>query len=135
MPPTNDAGPDQSECALCVAQQLVAGYEKAVEKNVFGPIVSSARDRLNLLAPGAGDQFVDEARAQLNAAGLVDDGRADLVAALKTLLVDESIGDFVYTIRDRAAGDGFVGDSWHHPRVLAYSRAIEVLLAHYQEIR
>lgn len=70
VPPINDAGPEQSECALCVATTFVRGYEKAFEKSVFNPVVEKARDRLNLMAPGAGDQFVDEARAILNTAAL-----------------------------------------------------------------
>lgn len=70
VPIVNDVGPDKSECAICVAQAFVKGYEKAFEKTVFWPAVQSARDRLNLLAPGAGAAFVDETRATLNAAGI-----------------------------------------------------------------
>lgn len=35
-----------------------------------------------------------------------------------------SVGDFTYSIRDRAAGDGsFSGNTWEHPDVKAWSDA------------
>lgn len=70
MPVIGNTGPEQSECSICVAQTFVIAYEKSFEAKVFWPAVQSARDRLNLLSPGAGDQFVDETRATLNAAGI-----------------------------------------------------------------
>lgn len=72
VPPINQGGPDESECGMCVAVDLVASYETAFEQKVFWPVVQSARDRLNLLAPGAGDVFLDEARAILNSASVDD---------------------------------------------------------------
>lgn len=75
VPPVNSTGPEQSECGLCVADAIVEAYEKAFEQNVFWPLIESARSRLNLLAPGAGDSFLDEARATLTAAS-IDDGTA-----------------------------------------------------------
>ncbi len=73
LPPMNQAGPDESECGACVGQAFAAAYEKAFEKTVFWPLIQSARDRLNLLAPGAGDKFQDEARATINAASLLSE--------------------------------------------------------------
>jgi hypothetical protein len=73
IPPVNDKGPQRSECGMCVADTIVATYEATFEKNVFWPLIESARTRLNLLAPGAGDSFLEEARATLNAAS-IDDG-------------------------------------------------------------
>lgn len=53
------------------------------------------------------------------------------VAALKraaTVLEAESIGDFVYEVRDRAAADAsFTGNTWEHPRVVAYGEAAQVI--------
>lgn len=72
VPPVNSHGPHGSECALCVAQTLVDAYEAAFEKKIFWPIITSARDRLNLLSPGTGDKFVEEARATLNTASIDD---------------------------------------------------------------
>lgn len=52
----------------------------------------------------------------------------ELDEALKVLLIDESIGDFIYTIRDRVASDpAFPGETWEHPRVKAFSDAVEKL--------
>lgn len=73
VPPINSHGPDKSECALCVAQALVEGYEKAFERRVFWPTIESARDRLNLLAPGSGNRFLEDARAILNSASIDDE--------------------------------------------------------------
>jgi hypothetical protein len=73
IPPMNSDGPDKSECGFCVADTIVRTYEQTFEGNVFWPLIESARTRLNLLAPGAGDSFLDEARATLNAAS-IDDG-------------------------------------------------------------
>jgi hypothetical protein len=60
----------------------------------------------------------------------------DLQTALKTLLDDESVGDFIYSIRDRAgeSGEPFEGSSWDHPRVRAYSDAIEALTKFQKEL-
>lgn len=72
LPVVNDKGPDGSECAGCVADALVKAYEQAFEKTLFWPLIQSARDRLNLLAPGAGDSFQEEVRATINAAALFE---------------------------------------------------------------
>ena len=74
VPSLNNAGPDNAECAMCVAETMVRAYEKEFEKKVFWPMVESARSRLNLLAVGAGEAFMEEARATLNAAGLINLG-------------------------------------------------------------
>lgn len=40
----------------------------------------------------------------------------------------ESISDFVYKVRDRAASDAaFTGNTWHHPRVTAYAEAAHLI--------
>lgn len=72
LPAVNQEGPEGSECAGCVGQAFAAAWEAAFEKNVFWPLIQSARDRLNILAPGAGDQFEEQARAQINAAAIFD---------------------------------------------------------------
>jgi hypothetical protein len=47
----------------------------------------------------------------------------ELLWALRVLL-KEDLGDFVYTVRERAFSDaGYHGDSWEHPRVKAWSTA------------
>ena len=52
-----------------------------------------------------------------------------LVEAIRVLVREEHIGDFVYNIRERAMGeqDGYKGDSWDHPRVKRFSEAVSVL--------
>jgi hypothetical protein len=52
----------------------------------------------------------------------------ELLAALKVLL-KENLGDWIYDVRSRAgeSGDGFTGNSWHHPRVKAFSDAVTVI--------
>lgn len=67
LPPTNGNGPDGSECAGCTAEAFTEAFEEAFEGDIFWPTVDSARDRLNMLAPGAGDQFVAETRARIEA--------------------------------------------------------------------
>lgn len=56
--------------------------------------------------------------------------RAGLLEALRVLLDVESIGDRVYDVREKAAGDGtFTGNTWDHPRVQAFSAAVQKLEA------
>jgi hypothetical protein len=66
MPPVDDRGDDGSECGVCVGVKFVQAHEAAAEddikKKLYWPMVQSARDRLNLLAAGAGDAFEEEAR-------------------------------------------------------------------------
>lgn len=66
MGPMDDAADDGAECGPCLGERYVRAYEKAAEddikKRLFWPMVQSARDRLNLLANGAGDSFEEEAR-------------------------------------------------------------------------
>lgn len=64
--PMNQNGPSLSECAICVAQSFVAAYETTLMKSIFWPLVQTARDRLNLLSPGAGEAFQDHARVTVN---------------------------------------------------------------------
>lgn len=65
----DDSADDNSECAICLAHKFVQAYEKAAEaeilKRLVWPMVQSCRDRLNLLAAGAGDQFEESAREQI----------------------------------------------------------------------
>lgn len=49
----------------------------------------------------------------------------DLKEALKVILEEEHIGDFIYNVRERAVQDpSYKGDSWHHPRVKRYGDAV-----------
>lgn len=50
--------------------------------------------------------------------------RDELLAACR-VLVDESLSDWVYAVRDRAPQDDptYTGNSWDHPRVTAFSDA------------
>lgn len=60
-----------------------------------------------------------------------------VIAALKVVLVDEALGDFIYTVRDRALDDddnSFAGSSWDHPRVIAFGHAVDVLERFYKEM-
>ncbi len=51
----------------------------------------------------------------------------ELLAALKVLL-SESPGDWVYEVRERTYSDpDGPPNSWNHPRVIAYSKAIAVI--------
>lgn len=71
LPPVDDSADDGGECGPCVGEKYIAAYERAAEedikKNLLWPSIDSARDRLNLLAKGAGDQFVEEVRARVQA--------------------------------------------------------------------
>ncbi len=50
--------------------------------------------------------------------------------ALKVLLREESIEDFIYNVRERAAGDpAFKGNTWDHPRITRYNDACQALKA------
>jgi hypothetical protein len=70
LPPMDDSADDGAECGPCIGAKYVEAYEKAVEadilKRLFWPLVQSGRDRLNLLAPGAGDRFEEEARGHVS---------------------------------------------------------------------
>jgi hypothetical protein len=66
VPPVNSTGPSGSECALCVAHEFIRVYDTTMMKTLFWPIVETARNRLNLLSPGAGDSFQDHARVTVN---------------------------------------------------------------------
>ena len=66
------------------------------------------------------------------AAGTILASALQAAASAVTGFVGASIsaaGDYVYNVRDRAAGmgDGFTGNTWEHPRVIAYGEAIETL--------
>lgn len=52
----------------------------------------------------------------------------ELRAALKVLVDVESVGDWVYEVRERAlADDSFTGNTWDHPRVKAFSDAVTTI--------
>lgn len=68
LPPVNSTGPNLSECAICVADAFVTAYEKRFEAEIFWPSIESAKQRLNFLAAGVGDQFVEEVRGRIAAA-------------------------------------------------------------------
>ena len=55
----------------------------------------------------------------------------DLKEALTVLLKEESIGDFIYDVRERAGAmnDGHKDSLWDHPRVMRYSDACQTLKA------
>jgi len=50
-----------------------------------------------------------------------------LKEAIKILIEDEFLGDFVYDIRERCLDDEFKGNSWDHPRVLRFNDAVNRL--------
>lgn len=53
--------------------------------------------------------------------------REELLSACRTL-VKESLGDWIYDVRDRRdRDDGFVGDSWDHPSVVAFGKACRII--------
>jgi hypothetical protein len=66
LKPVDDHADDGSECAICVAHKFADALEASlvedILKKLFWPMVQSARDRLNLVAAGAGDTFEAEAR-------------------------------------------------------------------------
>lgn len=66
LQPVNSNGPSGSECGACVGQAFAEAYEKTVLKAILWPLVETARNRLNLLSPGAGDTFQDHARVTVN---------------------------------------------------------------------
>ena len=68
LPAVNSSGPDMSECGICVGAAFVEAFEKKFDAEVFWPSIESAKQRLNFLATGVGDQFVEEVRARLMAA-------------------------------------------------------------------
>lgn len=78
VPAINTNAPEGGECAMCVAESIVHAYESTFEKTLLWPIIDQARGRLNLLVPGAGDSFLEDARAQINAAKLLSEADADL---------------------------------------------------------
>lgn len=53
----------------------------------------------------------------------------DLKEAIKVLVNEEHLGDFIYNIRDRvnSSGERFEGSSWDHPRVKRFSDAVKAL--------
>lgn len=51
----------------------------------------------------------------------------ELLWALR-VLVKESVGDFVYTMRERVLDDpDFTGNSWDHPRVADWGKASTII--------
>lgn len=53
-----------------------------------------------------------------------------LLKAIRIVNQHHDLSDAIYDVRERHGGDdGFEGDSWHHPKVLEYSAAIDTLRA------
>lgn len=52
-----------------------------------------------------------------------------LYEALKVVVKDEHLADYIYHVREHAmgSGDGYTGESWNHPRVKRFSEAVTVL--------
>jgi len=52
-------------------------------------------------------------------------------AAIRVLLEEHHLADFVYNVRQRAAegGQSFQGNSWEHPKVRSFAGAVETLRA------
>lgn len=49
----------------------------------------------------------------------------ELKEAIRILVKDENLGDFIYNVRERANESGrFKGNSWDHPRVKRFSDAV-----------
>lgn len=44
--------------------------------------------------------------------------------AIRIVIVDESIEDLIYQIRDRIEDPAWLGNTWDHPRVIRYSEAV-----------
>jgi len=62
--------------------------------------------------------------------GMCADAASEVEAIQKaaTVLEAEDVGGAVYTVRDRAAEDtSFTGNTWEHPRVVAYGEAAQVI--------
>lgn len=64
----NATEPTDAECGACIAEEMLAikaqlllsldGYaERMIYAHALRQMLASARDRLNLLSPGAGDEF------------------------------------------------------------------------------
>lgn len=56
---------------------------------------------------------------------LTEEDAEKLLEAIR-ILNHESIGDFIYTIRDRIP-EGWTGSSWEHPSVVAYGKACSIV--------
>ena len=59
-----------------------------------------------------------------------------LIEAIRVLVVDAHIEDFIYTVRECAMGehDGYEGSSWDHPRVKRFSDAVSRLKNELREV-
>lgn len=59
-----------------------------------------------------------------------------LKEALKIILKDECIGDYIYSVRANASETDveYQGSSWDHPRVTAFSAAVDVLETIYEAL-
>lgn len=57
--------------------------------------------------------------------------KPELLEAMKTIDRLNPLGDAIYQVRSRAAesGDGFEGNTWEHPDVIAYGKAVETVKA------
>lgn len=58
---------------------------------------------------------------------MIEPTREELLAACRVLIA-ESISDQVYGVRMRSSDDiSYEGDSWFHPRVIAFSDACQTI--------
>lgn len=69
MGAVDDSADDGSECAIHVGEKFARAMEEAlvddILKALVWPMVQSARDRLNLMAPGSGHSFENEWRTKI----------------------------------------------------------------------
>lgn len=58
-----------------------------------------------------------------------EDNATQIIASIRTINALHNLGDAIYAVRDRVAEDdpGFTGNSWDHPSVKLYSKAVEEL--------
>lgn len=58
----------------------------------------------------------------------------ELLDALRVVVDDESLGDFIYSVRERTHEDeDWTGSSWDHPRTVAFGEAVDVLTRYLRE--
>lgn len=70
-------------------------------------------------------------KAQGNEPAMWESAVRELEAIEKAarVLAAEGVDDAVYNVRDRAAADAsFSGNTWEHPRVLAYGEAAQLFV-------
>ncbi|HEX3577552.1 MAG TPA: hypothetical protein VHY33_03225 [Thermoanaerobaculia bacterium] len=71
IPPIDDSEDGSgAECSICVGHKFVSLIEEKTEEHILQtilwPLVETARARLNLVALGSGESFVDDARRRVD---------------------------------------------------------------------